>query len=79
MTTDHANGDADIRAEMGSLSFFDLVKCELCGVPWSDHNSSCFNDRNRNVRISLFVRAVLSGLFRHEHQCAVRNGLEMEV
>jgi len=63
---------------MERLSFFDTIRCECCGVTWSEHTESCFNHRHRDNRIALFVECVRSGKYKHDHVSAVRNGLEVE-
>lgn len=67
-----------LSVRMERLSFFDTIRCETCGVIWTEHVPFCSNHHNRDTRTALFVECVRSGQYKNDHLSACRNGLEAE-
>jgi hypothetical protein len=55
-------------------TIYDLFKCSMCGVSWTDHNSTCFYDHKKKYFDEL--RVIASSMEKHKSvfEVAKRNG-----
>jgi hypothetical protein len=66
--------EAALAGLMDGLSFFDLIKCSTCFVPWPEHDPSCSQHFRRNHCIELLKYAKKSPKYRGDLRLAKVNG-----